>query len=153
MAKDIGKRDGFQSIEQEVLLTILRTADSLTRIAAATLRPAGLSPTQYNVLRILRGAGPKGLACQEIGSRMITRDPDLTRLFDRLEKRGFILRQRETADRRIVRTSITEGGLLVLASLDQPIEQLHCDLLGHLGPERLSQLLALLQEARAKIDQ
>jgi DNA-binding MarR family transcriptional regulator len=115
---------------------------------AATLRPTGLSPTQYNVLRILRGAEPDGLVCREIGERMITRDPDITRLLDRLEERGLVARSRGTEDRRVIVTRITREGLRILESLDEPIEALHLKQVGHLGPERLKGLIALLEAIR-----
>src|SRR5580698_10384608 len=102
LQKEIGKRDPFTSLEQEVVLNLLRTADRFMGKAEAGLKAAGLTPTQYNVLRILRGMSPLGIACQEIARRMITRDADLTRLLDRLESRGLVQRQRQTADRRVV---------------------------------------------------
>jgi MarR family transcriptional regulator, organic hydroperoxide resistance regulator len=145
---EIGKSGPFESLEQEVLLNCLRTADWLTRAAADALKPAGLSPTQYNVLRILRGVGERGIPCQEIGQRMITRDPDLTRLLDRLEKRGLTSRQREDQDRRIVRARITQAGLDLLATLDEPVRHVHHRLLSHLGQEKLAQLSQLLELAR-----
>lgn len=111
------------------------------------LKAAEITPAQYNVLRILRGA-PKGLSCSEIGSRMITRDPDITRLLDRLEKRTLVSRCRETKDRRMVLTRITEPGLKLLSQLDSPVFEAHRLQLGHLGPAKLRDLLELLEEAR-----
>src|SRR5277367_4833599 len=102
LREEIGKTGPFASLEEEVMLSLLRTADRLMRSSENALRPAGLTPTQYNALRILRGMSPQGLACQEIARRMITRDADLTRLLDRLETRGLIHRQRQTDDRRVV---------------------------------------------------
>jgi DNA-binding MarR family transcriptional regulator len=113
------------------------------------LKAEELSGTQYNVLRILRGA-PEGLACGEIGNRMITRDPDITRLLDRLEKRTLISRCRETTDRRTVVTRITREGLKLLDRLDEPVQELHRKQLGHLGRERLKALCELLRCARSK---
>jgi len=106
-----------------------------------------LSGTQYNVLRILRGS-PEGLPCGEVGSRMITRDPDVTRLLDRLEKRRLITRCRETKDRRMVMARITPEGLKLLTRLDEPVEELHCKQLGHMGKNRLLALADLLAVAR-----
>ncbi|MGH7405585.1 MAG: MarR family transcriptional regulator, partial [Candidatus Methylomirabilales bacterium] len=103
---------------------------------------------QYNVLRILRGAGPDGLACREVCERMITRDPDVTRLVDRLEARGLIARERDRRDRRVVMVRITEGGLRLLRRLDDPITHLHTQNLGHLGTKRLQALVELLELAR-----
>jgi DNA-binding MarR family transcriptional regulator len=123
-------------LEETVFLDLLRTSDVLSRRIDYVLKDADLSSNQYNVLRILRGA-PEGLACGEIGSRMITRDPDITRLLDRLEKRALISRCRESKDRRMVLTRITPAGLKLLAELDEPVQQAHRGQLGHMGKERL----------------
>ena len=131
-------------------LDLLRTCDLLSRGFAQILKNEDLSATQYNVLRILRGA-PEGWTCGEIASRMITRDPDITRLLDRLEKRGLISRRRESKDRRMVKTRITPEGLKLLARLDEPVQDAHRRQLGHLGRERLRALAELLLAARAKI--
>src|SRR3954467_10234095 len=114
LAKEIHQTRPFSSVEQEVFLNVLRTADVLTYRLEAFLKPFGLSPTQYNVLRILRGAGDEGLACGRIAERMITRDPDITRLLDRLEKRNLIRRARQTDDRRVVKGFITAEGSALL---------------------------------------
>jgi len=135
------------SREEAVLLELVRTADILSRRPAELLKAAELSPTQYNVLRILRGAA-EPLTCGEIGKRMITRDPDITRLLDRLKKRGLISRRREVRDRRTVLVQITPAGLALLARLDEPIQDLHRSQLGHLGEERLRQLSELLSACR-----
>ena len=111
------------------------------------LKAEDLSSTQYNVLRILRGAA-EGLACGEIANRMITRDPDVTRLLDRLEKRGLIARNRETKDRRMVLTRITDKGLELLERMDAPVRQAHVQQLGHLGQKRLDALTELLRVCR-----
>jgi DNA-binding MarR family transcriptional regulator len=133
--------------EEAAFLDLWRTTDMLTRGLAQLLKTEDLSGTQYNVLRILRGA-PDGLPCGEIASRMITRDPDVTRLLDRLEKRGLIARCRETKDRRMVMAKIKPEGLKVLARLDDPVEQTHRKQLGHLGRARLRELTDLLEVAR-----
>jgi DNA-binding MarR family transcriptional regulator len=133
-----------------VFLELLRTTDMLTRGLVTLLKNEDLSSNQYNVLRILRGS-PDGLPCGEIASRMITRDPDITRLLDRLEKRGLISRCRETKDRRMVMARITPEGLKLLGSLDEPIEAAHRKQLGHLGRERLRALTELLHEARSAV--
>jgi len=125
----------------------MHTGDLLARRLEPVLKAAEISPTQYNVLRILRGA-PEGLACGEIGSRMITRDSDITRLLDRLEKRGLVSRCRETRDRRMVLTRITKSGMELLKQLDAPVLDAHHLQLGHLGPEKLRNLLKMLEEAR-----
>jgi DNA-binding MarR family transcriptional regulator len=133
--------------EETAFLDLLRTTDVLSRRLVHVLKPADLSGTQYNMLRILRGA-PEGLVCGEIGARMITRDPDITRLLDRLEKRGLISRCRETKDRRMVLTRITPKGLKLLGELDKPVREAHREQLGHLGASRLRKLGELLSAAR-----
>ncbi len=140
-------KSSFSCPEESLFIDLVRTADLLSRPLALLLKENELSPTQYNVLRILRGS-PQGLPCGEIGDRMITRDPDITRLLDRLEKRGLIARSRDHKDRRMVVTRITAEGLKVLARLDGPIQQTHRDQLGHLGRERLRALGELLRESR-----
>jgi DNA-binding MarR family transcriptional regulator len=122
----------------------------LSRGLVRVLKIADLSTTQYNVLRILRGSR-EGLPCGEIASRMITRDPDVTRLLDRLEKRGLISRCREAKDRRTVMARITPEGLKLLARLDEPVEAAHRQQLGHLGRERLRALTELLGIARSQV--
>ncbi len=134
-------------LEDEVFVRLLRTTDALLREVEQVLKPAGLSHAQYNVLRILRGAGPEGLACREIGCRMITRDPDITRLVDRLEARGLVSRERERADRRVVRTRITAEGLRILKELDEPISALHRRQLRHVPAGRLRLLARLLEQS------
>ncbi|HEX3569785.1 MAG TPA: MarR family transcriptional regulator [Acidobacteriaceae bacterium] len=128
-------------------LELCRTTDVLSRRLSGVLKAEELSSNQYNVLRILRGA-PEGLPCGEIGSRMITRDPDITRLLDRLEKRNLISRSRDTRDRRTVMGRITPAGLELLARMDEPVREAHRSQLGHLGRERLRALNELLQIAR-----
>lgn len=145
---EIGKSMPFESIEQEALLNCLRTADRLTHSAAVVLKPAGLTPTQYNVLRILRGSRPRALCCNEIAAMLIVRDADLTRLLDRLQQRGLVHRQRGAEDRRHVQIAITDAGLDLLRSLDEPMRTLHTRLLGHMGVERLKLLSELLEQAR-----
>jgi DNA-binding MarR family transcriptional regulator len=115
------------------------------------LKAEDLSTTQYNVLRILRGS-PAGLPCGEIASRMITRDPDVTRLLDRMEKRGLISRTRETHDRRLVTARITPEGLKLVDRMDEPVQEIHHKHLGHLGKDRLKALSELLAAARAKVE-
>ena len=142
-----GGRRQAGGLEEAVFLDLLRTSDILTRRMVHVLRSRHLSPTQYNVLRILRGSGD-GLPCGEIANRMITRDPDITRLLDRMEKRGLISRCRETKDRRMVLTRVTPEGLRLLAQLDGPVQEGHRKQLGHLGRGRLQELAELLSAAR-----
>src|ERR1700729_3108205 len=136
--------------EEAAFLDLLRTTDMLSRGLIAVLKAEDISMTQYNVLRILRGA-PEGLPCGEIANRMTTRDPDITRLLDRLEKRGLISRTRETKDRRVVTGRITPQGLKWMARLDARVQETHRKQLGHLGRERLRKLTALLHTAQAKV--
>ena len=142
------KRDPHAALEAQVFVSVLRTADALARGAEALIKPYGLSGTQYNILRILRGAGEKGLACSEVGGRLISRDPDMTRLLDRMESRGLIARARETDDRRVVKTRITPEGLRLLADLDEPVRELHRRQLRHLPEKQLRLLSTLLDRAR-----
>jgi len=146
-----GAKHKFQPCPEEAaFLDLVRTVDLLSRAPAQVLKSEDVSATQYNVLRILRGA-PEGLPCGEIGNRMITRDPDITRLLDRLEKRGLISRCREERDRRTVMTRITPEGLKLLARLDEPVQAAHRQQLGHLGRQRLQALTELLSIARSEL--
>jgi DNA-binding MarR family transcriptional regulator len=138
----------FQSVEQEAFLNVIKTADFLQQVAAQVLRGHQMSEAQYNVLRILRGAGDEGLKCSEIGDRMVTRDPDITRLLDRIEKQGWIERNRSTSDRRVVTTRITQSGLDKLAELDAPLAESLERVLGRLGSAKLQTLIDLLEEVR-----
>lgn len=144
---EVQQQKPFASLEQEVFLNIQRTADLLDQGLEAVLKPFALTATQYNVLRILRGAGERGLACRELGERMLTHDPDVTRLLDRLERRGLIRRRREVQDRRVINTRITPDGLSLLSQLDQSVMELHRRQLGHLGEEQIRTLIDLLEGA------
>jgi DNA-binding MarR family transcriptional regulator len=135
----------------EAYAAVLKAAEDLQRGFVELLKTHDLSPSQYNVLRVLRGAGPAGLTCGEVGDRLVRHDPDITRLVDRLERRGLVERTRERADRRVVRTHITKAGLVLLAELDAPVDALHDRQLGHLSAKRLHQLSALLQEATMRL--
>ena len=136
--------------EEAVFLELLRTTDMLSRGLIIVLKTGDLSNNQYNVLRILRGSR-EALPCGEIASRMITRDPDITRLLDRLEKRGLISRRRETKDRRRVMAQITLEGLKLLARFDEPVQAVHRKQLGHLTRKRLRALTELLEVSRSQI--
>jgi DNA-binding MarR family transcriptional regulator len=138
----------FTSREQEAYLSLLRTADELQGHVEARLKEFGLTGTQYNALRILRGAGPEGLPCREIGERMIARDPDITRLLNRLEDRGFVERTRASHDRRVIYGKITAAGLKLLREMDRPIEKHGRKMLKHVGQEKLQQLIELLELVR-----
>jgi len=132
------------SLEADVFVQLQRVADRLLGELADVLKPAALSPTQYNVLRVLRGAAGEGRSCREIGQRLITREPDITRLLDRLGARGLISRSRHATDRRVGKTCITPAGLKLLKTLDARVLELHDLQLAHLGRNRLRELLALL---------
>ncbi len=147
---EIKQKAPFASLEEEVFLNLLRTGDALSQQVEGLLRAAGLSTTQYNVLRILRGAGTQGLTCGETGSRMVTHDPDITRLLDRLEKRELITRSRGTRDRRVVTARITRQGLLLLGKLDQPLADLNQSLFRHMRRGELRKLSALLEKVRGR---
>ncbi len=138
----------FTSREAEAYLSLLRTSDALQTQVEAQLKEFGLTGTQYNALRILRGAGPEGLPCREIGERMITRDPDITRLLDRLEDRGFVQRTRAKHDRRVIYGKITAAGLRLLREMDGPLEKFGREMLRHVGQEKLKQLIELLELVR-----
>lgn len=145
---EIKQKKPFPSREEELFLNIVRTADLLQRGGDALFKSVDLSANQYNVLRILRGAGPEGLACGEIAGRMVTRDPDITRLLDRLERRNLVKRSREKDDRRVVTGRITAAGLELLKKLDEPVQQLHRGQLGHMDHKQQEALIRLLEAAR-----
>jgi len=135
-------------LEERIFLALLKTADALGQEAEQLTRTADLTGTQYNVLRILRGARPDGLACRGIGERMITHDPDITRLLDRMEKRGLITRERQKDDRRVVKTRITAQGVELIKPLDQPMRGLHKRQFRHMAAARLKILYDLLEQIR-----
>ena len=148
LSDEIKQTKPFVSLKAEAMLNIQRTADVFTRALAEALKPAEISPTQYNVLRILRGAGKNGWTCSEIGERMVTHDPDITRLLDRLEDRGLVQRVRSTEDRRVVNVRITQKGLNTLSDLDTVLSKLEDRLMANFGVERLKTLIQLLEDAR-----
>ena len=142
------RRKPLPSPEEAVFLNILRTAEALSWGVAETLKGSDLTPAQYNVLRILRGAGGEGASCGQISERMVTKDSDITRLLERLDTRGLITRERDGQDRRYITVRITAEGLALLDSLDEPIAQCHKRQIGHLGKDRLASLGKLLDAAR-----
>jgi DNA-binding MarR family transcriptional regulator len=145
---EIRQKKPFASPEEELFLEIQRTADVLMQSLERLLKPTGLTQTQYNVLRILRGAGAGGLLCREVGQRMVTHDPDVTRLLDRLERRRLVARGRERRDRRVVRVRITESGMNLLGSLDLPVTDLHHRQLGPMGRQRIRRIMDFVEEMR-----
>jgi DNA-binding MarR family transcriptional regulator len=138
------------SWEARIFVALLQTADTLGQEAEQLLKSAGLTGAQYNVLRILRGAELSGLPCSAIADRMISHDPDMTRLLDRMEKRSLITRERQTDDRRVVKTRITPQALSLLKTLDQPIHELHKRQFRHMSATRLKMLSDLLEEVRVR---
>lgn len=145
---EIKQTKPFASLEQEAMLSIERTAALLGHQLEQALKPFGVTPTQYNVLRILRGAGERGLCRSEVRERLIAQVPDVTRLLDRLEETKLIERERDSVDRRLVNTRITSQGLDLLRRLDQPVLDFHKTQLGHLSKENLRTLIELLTTAR-----
>jgi len=145
---ELKQKKPFRSREEEAYLSLLRTADTLEANVEAKLKEFGLTGTQYNALRILRGAGAEGLPCSEIGERMITRDPDITRLLNRLQKHGLATRARAKSDRRVIHGKITAAGLKLLREMDEPVEKYSREILKHVGQEKLGQLIELLELVR-----
>jgi DNA-binding MarR family transcriptional regulator len=134
-------------LERQTYIALLKVAGELEREVVELLKARDLSLAQYNVLRILRGAGGDGATCGQVGGQLIKHDPDVTRLVDRLIRAGLVERARDTRDRRVVRTSITKAGLKVLAELDEPMDALHRRQLGHMSESALESLKQLLGAA------
>ena len=146
IARELKQESPFSSLEQEVFLGLRLAAARVVDPWATFLKTtAQLTPSQYNVLRILRGSHPSKLACNDLGERLISRDPDITRLIDRLSKRGFVKRSPSRQDRRVVEVAITDKGLEILRELDAHVERVPKALLGHLGGQKLRQLRKLLE--------
>lgn len=148
LQKELKQNKPFRSLEEEVILNIARTAEYLGAMIAGVLKAGDLTMTQYNVLRILRGAAAEGLTCSEISERMVTKESDITRLLDRVESRGFIARERPANNRRVVIARITNEGLRVLAELDEPVDELNRSLVGQLGEKKQKTLNELLEAIR-----
>jgi DNA-binding MarR family transcriptional regulator len=130
--------------------SLLRTASQLDQQVAQLLRPAQVTPAQYNVLRILRNAGRAGLACSDVAERLVRHDPDVTRLLDRLEARGLVTRSRDTVDRRVVIARITDAGLAILDELGESIATLHAEQFRRLGRQDFLALVSLLEQVRGE---
>jgi len=148
LKSEIAQGPPFASVEEEALLNIARTADVVQREFQRRARHWGVTSTQYNVLRILRGAQPHGLPCAAIGDRMITAEPDITRLLNRLKGLKLIRQRRDTHDRRIVITHISEAGLDLLRQMDPVVQRAPHEILGHLSPSELAEFIRLLELAR-----
>lgn len=147
---EIGKRHPFGSLEQEAFLNLVRTHSVFAAEFGQLFRRYDLSEATYNTLRILRGAGREGRTCGEIGSMLVARVPDVTRLVDRLVESGLVSRLRAQEDRRVVKVMISSLGLERLAALDEPVIKLHREQLGHMTDEQLRQLSDLLELARQR---
>lgn len=150
LQRELKKKRPFESPEQEAVLNILRTNDQFQNRFGRLFREYGLTPSQYNVLRILRGEG-KPMPCLEIGERMIQVVPAMTGLIDRLEKQELVTRERCTEDRRVVYIEITKKALDLLATMDKPVMELHQQLVGHLNRSELKELSRLLEKARLSV--
>jgi DNA-binding MarR family transcriptional regulator len=150
LQKELKQTRPFRSLEQEALLSIERTANVLLHRLAETFKPYDITSTQYNVLRILRGAGREGLCRNDIRDRLVAQVPDVTRLLDRLQDSGLVARERGADDRRVVNTRITKKGLELLARLDTPVAEAHIEQLGHMSKTQLTSLIGLLEVARQR---
>ena len=153
LKEEIRQSQPFDSLEEEVFLEILRTSETVSRWIAEALRPSELSAPQFNVLRILKGAGPDGLQCGRIAERMVNHDPDLTRLLDRLETRGMVEKTRGTKDRRVVNACITKDGLKAVDKATRDVRARLRDAMKPIGREQLEQLADLLESVRASANQ
>jgi DNA-binding MarR family transcriptional regulator len=152
LQQDIRQTKPFSSLQQEAYLSVVRTSSALMDMVEDLLKPYGISATQYNVLRILRGSGDTGLCRNELRDRMLTRMPDMTRLLDRMEEAGLVKRSREQDDRRMVLTQITARGRELLNQLDRPMNDLHRKQLSKLGDDQLRSLVGLLTLVRESGD-
>jgi DNA-binding MarR family transcriptional regulator len=151
LAEELRMTKAFACPEEEAMLSVLRTAEVISQYGNNLLKSFDLSANQYNVLRILRGAGETGLTCGQIGERMISRDPDITRLLDRLESRGLIARERSDEDRRVVVARISTAGLGLLREMDPEVLRYNKKFFESFGAKKLRQLIELLEEARAAV--
>jgi len=151
LQQELKQTKAIASLEEESLLNIVRTADVLLQSLTILMKPYQLSPTQYNVLRILRGAGSQGVSCKDIAARLVARDPDITRLMDRLEQRGLIVRDRSKEDRRIVTHRLTPAGSDLVTELQRPLEAANKRLTKGIGPGELRQLVDVLEQLRANL--
>ena len=149
MASHQKQPENFRSREQQATLGLLRTADAVKRSLAQVVEPHGITPQQYNVLRILRGAGPDGLPTLTIGERMVEQTPGVTRLVDRLERKGLVARTPCPKDRRRVFCRITEKGLELLTELDEPVNRWDAQAVSALAPADLASLIGLLDRVRS----
>jgi DNA-binding MarR family transcriptional regulator len=148
LREEIKQTKPFDSLQEELWLNLSRTAAIVGHSIEQALRPHGLSPTQYNVLRILRGAGARGRCQYEIAARLVAQVPDVPRIIDRMEKAGWVSRQRGTQDRRVVIAALTEAGRALVNQLDEPMGQIQNGIFEFMTPFEMEQLIALLGVAR-----
>jgi DNA-binding MarR family transcriptional regulator len=146
---ELQQSKAFGSLRQEAILQMARSSAVLSHAWEQQLRCFGVTGTQYNVLRILRGAGQTGLSRHEVGCRMVTQVPDVSRLLDRMTAAGLVTRARGAEDRRKVNATVTPKGLALLEQLDAPSLRVPEEQLGHMPDEAVRHLIALLEEARA----
>ncbi|WP_345328532.1 MarR family winged helix-turn-helix transcriptional regulator [Novipirellula rosea] len=147
MSDELKKKHPFKSVEQEAMLSIMRTSDLLENRAARLLRNYQLTPSQYNAMRIMRGEG-KPMPCLEVADRMIQVAPAITRVVDQLVSRGLISKTQSSEDRRVFLVQLTVAGKALLRKIDAPIDRLHQTLLGHVSQRDLKSLIATLADAR-----
>jgi len=148
LQREIQQTKPFRSIGQEAMLSLMRTTDLIQRRLAKMLAPSGITQQQYNVLRILRGAGPEGLPTLAIADRMVERTPGVTRLIDRLVAKGWVHRERARDDRRRVDCTISEEGRALLEELEDPVNHFDDELLGMLSADEQQQLVGMLDRIR-----
>lgn len=148
LQEELKQRRPFRNLPEEAILNVWRTGDFVGQRLQQLLKCNGISQTQYNVLRILRGAGHEGLPCGEIAERMLTRDPDITRLMDRLIRSGLARRVRLRQDRRVILAKITPAGVDLLDELKRPVAELIDEMMGHMTVSQLETLISLLEQAR-----
>ena len=151
--KEIRQTVPIASLQEEAVLNVLRTADALKRGLELLLKSHGITVAQYNVLRILRGAGKRGLPCGGIAERLITTEPDITRLLARMERLGLLVRQRDVTDRRVVTTKATKRGLQLLDQVEAPLRKLQQKQFALLNEREITSLIGSLEKVRESIAQ
>ena len=148
IAQQIKQSRAFRSHAEKAIVSLIKTCDMILAVEETRFRELNVTPTQYNVLRILRGAGETGLPVMEIGNRMLSRVPDVTRLLDRMEKNGFVERQRGREDRRSVIARLTQHGLDTVNALDPVVHEIEAKIFAGITPEEVDQLCAVLEKLR-----
>lgn len=151
LGKEVERNRSFNSLEEEVFLNLQRTANLLLQALNRSLRPFDLTPAQYNVLRILRDVHPDSLPCGEVGNRLVSPVPDVTRLLDRMERLNLVDRCRDRQDRRVVKAKITAPGQQLLLKLDHTVNSCHTECLGNLARHQLGILIELLEQVRNNV--